>query len=210
MFAIIKTGGKQYRVKQDDVIRVEKLAGESGTEVVFDEVLLAGDGENTEVGDPRLDRTTVTGTILEQLRARKIIVFKKKRRKNYRRLAGHRQEITCVKINEIKTGAASKNRDAERSKKPKADPKADKSAKTESTKQVKSKTAIKSETAAEPKLTEAKEPKTKSPRVKKSAKTKTSSSVSEKTKKKTKEGSPDNESPEVLGKPSKTDTKEIE
>ena len=151
MFAVIRTGGKQYRVTKDDVIVVEKLTGDAGATIAITDVLMVGAADTApSVGAPRLDKATVYAEGIEQGRGQKIIVFKKKRRKNYRRLAGHRQEITCVKINEIKTGAASKNRDAERSKKPKADPKADKSAKTESTKQVKSKTAIKSETAAEP------------------------------------------------------------
>ncbi len=101
MYAVVKTGGKQYRVQEGDVLRVEKLAGDVGSEIAFDDVLLFSDGENLQVGTPNLDNIAVTGRIVEQGKAPKIIVFKYKRRKRYRRKQGHRQPYTAVKIDSI-------------------------------------------------------------------------------------------------------------
>ena len=95
MYAVIKTGGKQYKVASGDVIKVEKLAGDEGSEVIFNEVLALGDN----VGKPLVAGASVKATILKQAKADKVIVFKK--RKNYRRKNGHRQNITIVKIAEI-------------------------------------------------------------------------------------------------------------
>lgn len=100
MFAVIKTGGKQYKVAADDVITIEKVAGEAGEAVTFDEVLLVG-GETTVVGAPTVAGASVTGTVVEQGRAKKVIIFKKRRRKSWRRKEGHRQEQTTVKITAI-------------------------------------------------------------------------------------------------------------
>ena len=100
MHAVIRTGGKQYRVAADDVIKVEKLAGEAGEQIVFDEVLAVG----AEVGAPLVDGAAVAARVIAQDRADKIIVFKKKRRKNYRRRKGHRQDLTVLRIEEILTG----------------------------------------------------------------------------------------------------------
>lgn len=100
MFAVIKTGGKQYKVAADDVITIEKVAGEAGEAVTFSEVLLIG-GETTVVGAPTVAGATVTGTVVEQGRAKKVIIFKKRRRKSWRRKEGHRQEQTKVKITAI-------------------------------------------------------------------------------------------------------------
>ena len=97
MYAVIKTGGKQYKVASGDVIKVEKLAGDEGSEVIFNEVLALGDN----VGKPFVAGASVKATILKQAKADKVIVFKKKRRQNYRRKNGHRQNITIVKIAEI-------------------------------------------------------------------------------------------------------------
>ncbi|HJK93352.1 MAG TPA: 50S ribosomal protein L21 [Polyangiaceae bacterium LLY-WYZ-15_(1-7)] len=97
MYAVIKTGGKQYRVSEGDVIRVEKLAGGVGDSVEFDEVLMVG-GEKVAVGTPTVTGAKVSAEIVAQDRAKKIIVFKKKRRKNYRRKYGHRQPYTELKI----------------------------------------------------------------------------------------------------------------
>ena len=103
MYAIILTGGKQYKVAKGDVIEVEKLAGEAGAEVTFDEVLaVAGDDGKLNVGTPRVAGASVTGKVLDQFRAKKIVVFKMKRRKGYRRTHGHRQSLTRVEIGEIK------------------------------------------------------------------------------------------------------------
>jgi len=100
MHAVIRTGGKQYRVAEQDVIRIEKIAGEEGDTVLFGEVLAVGN----ELGTPAVSGASVAGRVLAQARAEKIIVFKKKRRKTYRRKQGHRQAQTVVRIEEILTG----------------------------------------------------------------------------------------------------------
>src|SRR5688572_24890657 len=103
MYAVIQTGGKQYRVEPGQTVKVEKLAGDEGAQVTFDEVLLvsSGDGANVNIGKPTLTGAKVTGQIVEQGRAEKLIVFKFRRRKNYVRRNGHRQDYTAVKIAEI-------------------------------------------------------------------------------------------------------------
>ena len=101
MFAVIRTGGKQYKVAAGDVIRVEKLAGEPGAPIRFGEVLAVGDEGSFTVGKPLLDGAEVVGEVVRQTRGAKIIVFKKKRRKNYRRKKGHQQLLTAVKIVKI-------------------------------------------------------------------------------------------------------------
>ena len=101
MYAVLKTGGKQYKVAVDDVIVVEKLAAEAGDSVDLDEVLMLGDGESSTVGRPLVSGARVTARVLEQKRSDKIIVFKKKRRKNYRRTRGHRQDVTVLRITDI-------------------------------------------------------------------------------------------------------------
>jgi large subunit ribosomal protein L21 len=106
MFAVIKTGGKQYRVAANDKISIEKLPGEPGDQILFEDVLMVGNAESTTIGAPIVDGASVAGEVIEQTRARKIIVFKKKRRKNYRRTQGHRQHLTTVRITEILTGGA--------------------------------------------------------------------------------------------------------
>ena len=104
MYAVIKTGGKQYRVAQDDVITVERLAGDAGADVTFDEVLMVGN----KAGSPTVEGASVTGKIVEQTRGDTIIVFKKKRRKDYKRTAGHRQDLTVVQITDIAAAAKKK------------------------------------------------------------------------------------------------------
>jgi large subunit ribosomal protein L21 len=101
MYAVIKTGGKQYRVAQGDEIRLEKLKGDVGDTVSFDQVLLTSDGETAKWGEPFLENTKVAGRISRQGRAKKLLVFKYKRRKGYRRRQGHRQYFTLVKIDKI-------------------------------------------------------------------------------------------------------------
>lgn len=108
MFAVIKTGAKQYKVAVGDVIKVEKLDGEAGSTLSLDNVLMVGDDKGVKVGTPTISGTSVTAEILEQARAAKIIVFKKKRRQGYRRKAGHRQEQTVLRITEIGKAAAKK------------------------------------------------------------------------------------------------------
>jgi len=101
MYAIVNTGGKQYKIHQGDVLRVEKIPGEIGSSVSFDKVLMFSDGKNVSIGQPLLDNVAVKGHIIEQGKAKKIIVFKYKRRKRYRRKQGHRQQYTAIKIDSI-------------------------------------------------------------------------------------------------------------
>lgn len=100
MYAVIKTGGKQYRVSEGDTVRVEKLDGDVGANVDFDDVLMLG-GDKVAVGTPTVSGAKVTAEIVAQDKAKKIIVFKMKRRKNYRRKAGHRQPYTELRITGI-------------------------------------------------------------------------------------------------------------
>jgi len=101
MYAVVATGGKQYKVQEGEVLRVEKLTGDIGSEVAFDQVLMTSDGENVKIGQPIVEGALVKGHIVEQGRSRKIIVFKYKRRKRYRRKHGHRQPYTAIKIDSI-------------------------------------------------------------------------------------------------------------
>jgi large subunit ribosomal protein L21 len=101
MYAIVKTGGKQYQVAAGEQVRVEKLAGNVGDTVELDEVLLIADGDHVQVGQPVVAGATVVATIAEQGKDKKIRVFKKKRRKGYRLTKGHRQAYTALKIAEI-------------------------------------------------------------------------------------------------------------
>jgi large subunit ribosomal protein L21 len=107
MFAVIRTGGKQYKVAKDDLIVVEKLAGEAGASIELGEVLMLGDGATVSAGTPLVSGATVSATLVEQRRADKIIVFKKKRRHNYRRKNGHRQYQSVLRIDEIHAEGAS-------------------------------------------------------------------------------------------------------
>ena len=103
MFAVIKTGGKQYRVTAEDVLQIEKIKGEKGEIVEFGEVLVVGNGDSTILGTPTVAGALVAGEVLDQARGPKVIAFKKRRRKNSRRKRGHRQEFTLVRILEILT-----------------------------------------------------------------------------------------------------------
>src|SRR5713226_8328255 len=105
MFAVIKTGGKQYRVAAEDVIKVEKVKGDPGEIVQFGEVLVVG-GDSVTLGAPTIAGASVAAEVLEQGRGPKIIAFKKRRRKNSRRKRGHRQEFTLVRVTEILTDGA--------------------------------------------------------------------------------------------------------
>ena len=98
--AVIRTGGKQYRVSEGDVLRVEKLVGDKGDKVAFDDVLMIG-GDTPKVGKPKVAGAKVEGEIVDQGRDKKLVIFKFKRRKKYRRKAGHRQAFTAVKITGI-------------------------------------------------------------------------------------------------------------
>ncbi|GBR04596.1 hypothetical protein AOE01nite_22350 [Acetobacter oeni] len=102
MFAVIRTGGKQYRVTPNSVLKVEKLEGEAGSTVTFAEVLAVGGEAGTTIGNPLVSGATVTATVVAQDRLPKIIIFKKRRRQNSRRKNGHRQPVTVLRISEIK------------------------------------------------------------------------------------------------------------
>ena len=105
MFAIVKTGGKQYRVAPGDQIVVERIAGDVGSEISLSEVLAIGGNGTAVIGTPLVTDAAVSARILRQPRGTKVIVFKKKRRKNYRRKRGHRQELTVLRIDAIRTGS---------------------------------------------------------------------------------------------------------
>lgn len=101
MYAVIKTGGKQVRVKPGDEVRVEKLPGEVGDEITFDQVLMTSDGETAKIGKPFLEDARVAGRITRHGKNKKVVVFKYKRRKGYRKKVGHRQHFSQVKIEDI-------------------------------------------------------------------------------------------------------------
>ena len=106
MFAVIKTGGKQYRVAANDVLTVERLEGDAGASVEFTEVLMVGEGESATIGAPFVEGAMVVAEVVDQGRARKVIAFKKRRRQNSKRIRGHRQHQTTLKITDILTGGA--------------------------------------------------------------------------------------------------------
>ncbi len=101
MYAVIKTGGKQYRVAAQDVLNVEKLDGEAGAKIEFADVLMVGNGDAVKIGTPTVAGAKVVAEVVEQTRGPKVIAFKKRRRKNSRRKRGHRQDLTTVRITEI-------------------------------------------------------------------------------------------------------------
>lgn len=101
MFAVIKTGGKQYKVMPGDLITVERLEGEAGSKVNINDILMVGDEKASTIGTPFVEKSEVKAMIVDQGRSDKVIVFKKKRRQNYRRKAGHRQHLTCLWIEDI-------------------------------------------------------------------------------------------------------------
>lgn len=126
MYAVIRTGGKQYRVAPEDIIEIEKVAGGQDEIIQFGEVLMLGGEGAAQIGAPTIEGASVAAQVVEQKRAGKITVFKKKRRKNYRRKKGHRQHLTQVRITEILTGgkkpskAAAKPAPAKKEQKPAA------------------------------------------------------------------------------------------
>jgi len=125
MYAVIRTGGKQYRVQVGDVLDIEKLDVVEGNKVTFAEVLLIEDNEHTLVGTPLLDKAQVVGEVIENFKDKKVIVFKKKRRKQYRRMKGHRQLLARVKIEKIapEGGISAEEKPAEKKAEPKEEPK---------------------------------------------------------------------------------------
>jgi large subunit ribosomal protein L21 len=105
MYAVIQTGGKQYRVSQGDLVTVEKLEGTAGDRVEIDSVLMIGAGTQVTIGQPYLAQTRVVGTIVRQERGPKVIIYKQKRRKGYQKKQGHRQWQTLVRVTDIVTGS---------------------------------------------------------------------------------------------------------
>ncbi len=103
MYAVVSTGGKQYKVREGDTLRVEKLSGDVGDKVTFDSILMFSEDEEVKLGQPLLEGAAVQGHIVEQGKAKKILVFKYKRRKRFRRKQGHRQPFTAVKIDSIQS-----------------------------------------------------------------------------------------------------------
>lgn len=102
MFAIVRSGGKQYRVRPQSVLKVEKIAADEGATVVLDEVLALGEAESVTLGRPLVSGASVTAVVLSQERADKVVILKKRRRKNSRRKQGHRQALTVLRVGEIK------------------------------------------------------------------------------------------------------------
>ena len=134
MYAVVNSGGKQYKVQQGQILRVEKIPGDVGNPVTFERVLMFSDGENVSIGQPALEDVAVEGHIVEQGKAKKIIVFKYKKRKRYRRKKGHRQEFTAVLIDDIKAKAQEsfETKDEAEAKEPEAEKAAPKKAEAES------------------------------------------------------------------------------
>jgi large subunit ribosomal protein L21 len=130
MFAVIKTGGKQYRVAADDVLKVEKVKGDLGEIIQFGEVLVVG-GDDVTLGLPTIAGASVAAEVLEQGRGEKVIAFKKRRRKNSRRKRGHRQEFTLVRVTEILTDGAKPTKTARPKRAPKPKPAAEEAAAAE-------------------------------------------------------------------------------
>ena len=105
MYAVVKTGGKQYRVSKDDTILVEKLDAQEGETVTLSDVIMLGDGGNVTIGKPKVANAAVEARVVSQTRGPKIIIFRRKRRKNHRRTQGHRQDLTLLKVTDILTSA---------------------------------------------------------------------------------------------------------
>ncbi len=108
MFAIIETGGKQYRVQEGDVITVEKLNIEDGEKITFDKVIMISDGKTVKIGSPYVESCNVTGTVVESGKGPKVIIFKYKAKKDYRKKQGHRQPYTMIKIDKVSARKARK------------------------------------------------------------------------------------------------------
>ena len=107
MYALVKTGGKQYRVAKDDKILVERITADEGAEIILDDIIMLGDGDKVTVGTPRVDGAAVSAKVVRQTRGPKIIIFRRKRRKNHRRTQGHRQDLTLLQITGIAENGAS-------------------------------------------------------------------------------------------------------
>jgi large subunit ribosomal protein L21 len=167
MYAVIKTGGKQYRVANGDVIAVERLAGEPGSTVSLGPVLMVNDDKSSTVGTPVVEGAAVSAEVLEQTRGDKIIVFKKKRRKGYRRTMGHRQDLTVLRITDVTgKGKAAPKRAAKAAEKPAEKPAEEAKPAAEADKPAEAKPAAAKPAAKKP---AAKKPAAKKPAAKKTA-----------------------------------------
>ena len=138
-YAVLKSGGKQYKVSAGDVILVEKILGDSGTKITFNDIVMMGEGSQIHIEEAELKSASVTGEVIEQTRGPKLIIFKKKRRQNYRRKKGHKQDLTVIRIKSIDLKKAAV-------------------AKTVEAKKVETKTAVKKDSA---KITKTKKAETK-------------------------------------------------
>ena len=101
MYAVVKTGGKQYRVAKDDTILVDRISAEEGSVIILNDIVMLGEGNKVTIGTPTVNGAAVSATVVSQTRGPKIIIFRRKRRKNHRRTQGHRQDLTLLKINDI-------------------------------------------------------------------------------------------------------------
>ena len=161
MYALVKTGGKQYRVAKDDKILVERIAADEGAEIILDDIIMLGDGDKVTVGTPRVEGAAVSAKVVRQTRGPKIIIFRRKRRKNHRRTQGHRQDLTLLQITAIaEDGKALKPKSAPAKK---TAPKAEAAPKKAAAK----KAAPKAEAKAAPKKAAAKKSATKKATAKK-------------------------------------------
>ena len=170
MYALVRTGGKQYRVAKDDTILVERIAADEGSEVILDDVVMLGDGDKVTIGTPRVEGAAVSATVVSQTRGPKIIIFRRKRRKNHRRTQGHRQDLTLLRINAIAEDGKSLKPKAAPAKKAaakKTAPKAE--AKAAPKKAAAKKAAPKAEAKAAPKKAAAKKTAAKKATAKKAA-----------------------------------------
>ena len=104
MYAVLKTGGKEYRISKGDIIRVEKLEGKVGDQVTLKDILMVSEEGQLHLGNPHLNNALITGEIVQQLKGRKVLTYKMKKRKNYRRFKGHRQNYTYLKVSDISLG----------------------------------------------------------------------------------------------------------
>ena len=167
MYAVVRTGGKQYRVAKDDTILVERIAADEGAEVILDDVVMLGDGDKVTIGTPRVEGAAVSATVVSQTRGPKIIIFRRKRRKNHRRTQGHRQDLTLLKINAIAEDGKSLKPKAAPAKKAAA--KKDAAPKAAAKKAAAKKAAPKAEAKAAPKKAAAKKTAAKKTAAKKAA-----------------------------------------
>ena len=145
-YAVLKSGGKQYKVSAGDVILVEKILGESGSKITFDDIVIMGEGAQIHIEEDELKSASVTGEVIEQTRGPKLIIFKKKRRQNYRRKKGHKQDLTAIRIKSIDLKKVATTKTAE-SKKVETKTAIKKDSVKKAVKKIETKTAIKNDSA---------------------------------------------------------------